>query len=441
MRFVNHTTDKQQQNLEAFVHEGQLFYRTVKDIPPNMELLITYTDTYEEFSVEYELPANEITEIADGDYVNTAPYNCLDCQVAYSSDIVYHKHMRSKHNKPIPLDVYLKIQREGGIIVEPIVVQPKVSGDSDEEAGWFFDAETDAMASLESGKMTRKRKQKASLTEEDQKQKENARGKKRKNNLIKDNLTYSCSVCDRQFKSRACLIQHEDVHVEDKPYQCPKCGKRFVREKAYEGHMERHNEIRPHQCSACGRGFLKPKDLKVHMRRHTGERPYKCETCGKTFMDVGNLDRHKRLHTGEKPYKCSTCGKTFAQSGHLREHIKNHTGDKAFKCDKCGAAFTNRSNLQTHNRVHTKEKPFMCRVCGKSYRDATYLKTHMRLHTGEKPYVCMDCGMAFSANSKMRFHRRKVHQAGYIRPPKVRTEIVNVTICSNDLENSDPAII
>ena len=423
MRFVNHTLDRELQNLEAFQHKGQLYFRTIKDLPPSTELLVRHTDQYEEFDPEF---TDEITESAIIDPAPSIPYTCKECNVAYSSDILYHKHMRSRHGCAMPLEIYLKIQKQRGMTLEPTIDQTIDGTESNECVGGV---ESEDVKNVPPGMTMENQKHKSTGMEDglEKKLKKNIANKKPslKNAEEGELKTYTCTVCDRSFKKIAYLKQHEDVHIDEKPYKCPKCGKRFVREIAYDNHLKRHDAKRKHVCSICGRGFFQARPLEIHLRRHTGERPFKCPTCGRGFTDIGNLDRHKRLHTGKKPYQCSTCGKSFTQSGHLREHTRHHTGDKPFVCSVCGQAFTNNSNLQAHTRIHTGERPFVCNVCGKCYRDAAYLKSHGRIHTGEKPYICLDCGMAFADNSKMRLHRRQKHHAGLTRPSRrrVRTEI------------------
>ena len=46
MRFVNCARNENEQNMLAFQYCGEIYYRTVKDVYPGMELLLWYGDQY-----------------------------------------------------------------------------------------------------------------------------------------------------------------------------------------------------------------------------------------------------------------------------------------------------------------------------------------------------------------------------------------------------------
>jgi hypothetical protein len=49
MGFVNCARNEQEQNLEVFQYGGNIYYRAVKDVPPDQELLVWYGGTYMQF--------------------------------------------------------------------------------------------------------------------------------------------------------------------------------------------------------------------------------------------------------------------------------------------------------------------------------------------------------------------------------------------------------
>mgnify|MGYP000223526770 CR=1 FL=1 len=49
MGFVNCARNEQEQNLDVFQYGGNIYYRAVKDIPPDQELLVWYGGTYVQF--------------------------------------------------------------------------------------------------------------------------------------------------------------------------------------------------------------------------------------------------------------------------------------------------------------------------------------------------------------------------------------------------------
>jgi hypothetical protein len=46
MRYVNCARSESEQNLVAFQHKGDIYYRSYKDIPPGTELLVWYGQDY-----------------------------------------------------------------------------------------------------------------------------------------------------------------------------------------------------------------------------------------------------------------------------------------------------------------------------------------------------------------------------------------------------------
>uniref|UniRef100_A0A4X2MEQ9 C2H2-type domain-containing protein n=1 Tax=Vombatus ursinus TaxID=29139 RepID=A0A4X2MEQ9_VOMUR len=187
-----------------------------------------------------------------------------------------------------------------------------------------------------------------------------------------------CDTCGEIFQETSELIEHEKIHIGEKPYKCDDCGKAFGRSS----HLIQHQRI------------------------HTGEKPYECNECGKAFNQSSHLVRHQKIHTGEKPYVCTECWKAFSRNSVLIRHQKIHTGEKPYECSECGKNFSQSSGLRKHQRIHTGEKPYECSECGKGFRLISTLIQHQRIHTGEKPFECEECGKAFLRNSGLVEHQR-----------------------------------
>ena len=59
-------------------------------------------------------------------------------------------------------------------------------------------------------------------------------------------------------------------------------------------------ELRPFSCSFCQKRFKRKDHLRDHERLHTGERPYTCPYCGKSFVQRCNWNIH-RFKCGNNP--------------------------------------------------------------------------------------------------------------------------------------------
>ena len=114
---------------------------------------------------------------------------------------------------------------------------------------------------------------------------------------------------------------------------------------------------RTYSCSVCGRVFASGKNIRRHERSHRQEKRYKCETCGKHFAQSTTLVYHERIHTGEKPHMCRICGNTYRFPTVLARHERTHNVDlqPAYECPLCGRGFSRRSGLDRHHcTVDTK---------------------------------------------------------------------------------------
>ncbi|KDO19314.1 hypothetical protein SPRG_14706 [Saprolegnia parasitica CBS 223.65] len=113
-------------------------------------------------------------------------------------------------------------------------------------------------------------------------------------------------------------------------FVCPidGCNKRFKRKFTLQEHEKTHSGIRPYTCPVpgCDRHFSTSGNLSRHTFTHTGEKPYACawEKCAKRFCTREKLVRHLKTHVGLRPYTCPTCAKSFTTSGNLARHAKSH---------------------------------------------------------------------------------------------------------------------
>ncbi|CAL4201478.1 unnamed protein product, partial [Meganyctiphanes norvegica] len=139
---------------------------------------------------------------------------------------------------------------------------------------------------------------------------------------------------------------------------------------------------KPFKCTLCNKGFKLKTGLQQHEGTHSTDRPYICTECGKLFRQPTHLQQHMRIHTGEKPYDCPFCDKSFRQRTILNQHLRIHTGEKPYVCMECGKQFRQKAILDQHYRTHLGDKPFACPhpACRKHFREMATLISHMRCH-------------------------------------------------------------
>ncbi|XP_069562954.1 myoneurin [Brachyistius frenatus] len=243
-----------------------------------------------------------------------------------------------------------------------------------------------------------------------------------------DELTLSCTECNKLFKDVSSLRRHENIHNGLKPFSCIFCSKTFRQATQLKTHLRIHTGEKPFTCPDCDKCFAQKCQLVAHRRMHHGEeKPYTCERCGFKFATSSNYKIHIRLHSGEKPYVCDICGQAFAQSSTLTYHKRRHTGEKPYQCDLCGMSFSVSSSLIAHARKHTGETPYKCSQgkCDAKFVTSSELKKHMRrLHPeGNNGVQCLMCGNRFASVKNMIKHQEKAH-AEEVRQHKERARAV-----------------
>lgn len=239
---------------------------------------------------------------------------------------------------------------------------------------------------------------------------------------------YSCSFCDKKFRTKYEHRIHEFRHKGQLP-QCPVCGGRYVNltkhllvhstdrckqvcsvcnkaVRKLKDHMLVHDEKR-YSCQDCGGRFRTTRDLKLHIRSvHLREKNHVCSVCGKMFSGITSLNSHTFVHTDERPYQCDTCNKAFKKKITLDLHRRIHSSERPFICSICGKSFRRDKSLKRHGLIHTGEQPYECPVCNLRFNQSCSMQRHMLIHTGVKPYSCSDCGTRFRQSGGLLSHRR-----------------------------------
>ncbi|KAI4503378.1 hypothetical protein M0802_001600 [Mischocyttarus mexicanus] len=205
----------------------------------------------------------------------------------------------------------------------------------------------------------------------------------RKNKVAENNAINSIDEKNKvnlnsvSWKSRGIL----NYSLKPFKYTCSKCNKKWKTSTELKIHMKSHSNIRPYMCEICGQAYKYKHALNIHIDMHNGISPFQCSFCNKCFTQKGALVRHLPMHTGETPYQCELCGKRFVHHSSYNMHILSHTGKKSYQCHICDASLLSTSHLKRHMRVHTGEKPYSCIVCGRRFAQRYNLQSHQKIHS------------------------------------------------------------
>uniref|UniRef100_A0A9L0JXJ3 PR domain zinc finger protein 8 n=1 Tax=Equus asinus TaxID=9793 RepID=A0A9L0JXJ3_EQUAS len=109
LRLVQSARDKEEQNLEAYIKNGQLFYRSLRRIAKDEELLVWY--------------GKELTELlllcpsrSHSKMNGSSPYTCLECSQRFQFEFPYVAHLRFRCPKRLhSADMSPQDEQGGGV--------------------------------------------------------------------------------------------------------------------------------------------------------------------------------------------------------------------------------------------------------------------------------------------------------------------------------------
>ncbi|KAJ8707288.1 hypothetical protein PYW08_011422 [Mythimna loreyi] len=173
--------------------------------------------------------------------------------------------------------------------------------------------------------------------------------------VVTENNSLTCVICEKTSKSKLTLSRHLLLHTDRKrTHVCDSCSKSFYNRKELIQHQTVHVEERPYKCQICHYSFKIIHDLKKHaINIHFRPKRFACEICGKRFRLNKEMLVHKAVHTDIRPYECTFCDKTYRFKHLLKQHLSIHTGIKPYACAHCPMTFRNWSNFNKHSKdVH-----------------------------------------------------------------------------------------
>uniref|UniRef100_A0A8C5MHY2 Zinc finger protein 865 n=1 Tax=Leptobrachium leishanense TaxID=445787 RepID=A0A8C5MHY2_9ANUR len=248
-----------------------------------------------------------------------------------------------------------------------------------------------------------------------------------------DKLTFGCTDCGERFPDSFHLMNHKELHMNEKSYMCDTCGKAFgfienlmwhklVHQTAQERLIplgQGQESTRNQQVNCVSTGLpnnMTPGTIvatsgvvnstfEEHPMIHSGER-FSCGICGQSFKHFLGLVTHKYVHLVRRTLSCNVCGQNFAGAYDLLLHRRTHLQKRQFTCSVCGKRFWEAALLMRHQRCHTEERPYRCTVCGRGFLHSWYLRQHKVVHTGERAFKCALCNKRFAQSSSLSEHQR-----------------------------------
>ncbi|XP_055298493.1 zinc finger protein 594-like [Sitodiplosis mosellana] len=126
---------------------------------------------------------------------------------------------------------------------------------------------------------------------------------------------FICEICKKEFSKRSNLQDHirRRRHGPNaNKFKCSICGQLCINERKLQTHIgEIHLNLKKFRCNACEKSFKYKSHLIQHERVHKGKIPFKCSYCDERFTSHSNKFQHEQSHTGEKR---NACEKAFSSN-------------------------------------------------------------------------------------------------------------------------------
>jgi KRAB domain-containing zinc finger protein len=204
----------------------------------------------------------------------------------------------------------------------------------------------------------------------------------KKKHIAAEVCVVKCETCDKTFKSRGSLRQHQKTH--QKAFECDVCGHKFATKAHLKDHLVYHFNPEAFKCDICLRIFTMEGNVRIHkIAVHQivqQPRKFECQICHERYKTQTLLNRHQLVHQDRKT--CGICQKSVAASSY-RYHMKMHElkkQEKKFKCQVCRKKFLTKQLLIRHSKSH--KKPFECDLCGHRVASKRNMKNHLKTHKG-----------------------------------------------------------
>ncbi|XP_061715541.1 zinc finger protein ZFP2-like isoform X2 [Cydia pomonella] len=231
---------------------------------------------------------------------------------------------------------------------------------------------------------------------------------------------YTCVFCEKVFKEKSLLADHEKHHMAPGRYKCSMCSMSYDSRVLYSDHLKTHAKVDDkfhYSCQYCGKSYLRPSSIARHIRVSHGGMRMQCPICNKLLK--GHLTEHMRTHENERPHECDVCGQKFTQSTQLTVHKRSHTGARPYPCRICKQPFSHSNALMLHIRRHTGEKPFACAMCPQTFSQLPHMKAHMRsIHSKTEFYKCAKCNTFFKLKALLEAHVEECGAVESLKKPE-----------------------
>ncbi|GBP65324.1 Myoneurin [Eumeta japonica] len=171
--------------------------------------------------------------------------------------------------------------------------------------------------------------------------------------------------------------------------------------------------------------FDRYRSLRDHITRyHKNQEKVYCVECDTHYSNMNAYKRHlatsKKHETQNREsnplVQCPDCDKQYTRRTFMLNHYRYVHLNKGHGCDLCEKRFLTATRLKDHKRsVHEgipRPKDKLCTICGRGFNCNKTLTNHILTHTGERPHACDSCPARFTQKYSLTVHLKSVHGKG-----------------------------
>ena len=204
--------------------------------------------------------------------------------------------------------------------------------------------------------------------------------------------SFLCDICGSKFINKLSMSRHRLSHKQLRPFHCDQCEASFNKKEHLRRHqLSKHSDDKPFACShtGCDRRFKRKDKLAEHEKMHSNDKPFMCDICGRGYRYKEGLRYHKKTHQRARQYTCSECNTQFTRPWMLRSHLttvhhKDIKNSHAYQCEHCGKSFARPERVKRHMEKDHNEQPawkYFCSSCKKGFPGDKSYRSHMlKLH-------------------------------------------------------------
>lgn len=171
---------------------------------------------------------------------------------------------------------------------------------------------------------------------------------------------YECQYCKRRFYKASIRKAHiYRFHLKRTlEFKCPQCPNEYNKNSELKQHIkEAHKEEITFQCDRCGKNFKSCSILTSHMKIHSDK--VTCAQCGKELKNLRTLERHMEIHSGQKNYICPVCSRSFTCNFSVKNHVRKIHPDDVHLLPPDGTVVNKRylDRMAASHKRKEEEKP------------------------------------------------------------------------------------